>query len=282
MNDPQEFQYAVVGNPIAHSKSPTIHRVFAEQTEQRLAYGRILAPIEADGVGFRQTVHQFFNQGGLGLNVTAPFKQQALLLADSASAVAKQAGAANALRYRAGRIEAENFDGIGLIKDIQSNRGVSLKGKRVLILGAGGATRGVLGPILACEPKLIVVANRTEATAHQLIASWPGQLPIAACGFATITSQSDRFDIIVHATSSGWNEVSLPISPALFIETELAYDMTYGRGLTPFLNQAQSSGAQTLADGIGMLVEQAAEAFEWWRGIRPSTQAIIEQLEASL
>ncbi len=269
-------RYAVIGNPIAQSKSPTIHRGFAEHAGQDLTYEKIEGPIG----GFAAAVDAFRAAGGLGLNVTVPFKLDALAYATDASDAAKQCGAANALKFDGERVWAENFDGVGLTRDIVHNLQCPIQGKRVLILGAGGAARGMLLPFLAERPAALVVANRDASKAHALAELTRPHGEVWSCGYDDLAGES--FDLIFNATSASLFGTSLPISSTVFRPNALAYDLAYGKGLTPFLQQAKAAGVDRIADGVGMLVEQAAEAFSWWRGIRPHTTSMIRQLSVPL
>jgi shikimate dehydrogenase len=269
-------RYAVVGHPISHSKSPLIHGLFAQATGQVLEYTAIDSPVDA----FRDTVLAFRAAGGRGVNVTLPFKLQAFELATDPSEGARLAGAVNALKFEGERILAENFDGIGLVNDIQRNQGVSLAGKRVLLCGAGGATRGAILPLAGQGPALIAVANRTAAKAHSLKADFPAHVDLQTGGYDELAGLS--FDVVLNATSTGLTQDALPLPTGLFAPDALAYEMVYGKGLTPFLKQARAAGVTRVADGVGMLIEQAAEAFLWWRGVRPDTRPVIEQLTVPL
>ncbi len=269
-------RYAVIGNPIAQSKSPTIHLGFAEVSGQDLSYEKIEGPIG----GFQATVDAFRASGGLGLNVTVPFKLDALAYATDASVAAKQCGAANALKFDGERVWAENFDGVGLTRDIVHNLECPIKGKRVLILGAGGATRGMLLPFLNEEPATLVIANRDVSKAHAIAQLASVQSHVHGCSYDELGDES--FDLIFNATSASLFGDALPISGQVFRSSSLAYDLAYGKGLTPFLKQAQDAGVERIADGVGMLVEQAAEAFAWWRGIRPQTASMIRHLTVPL
>jgi shikimate dehydrogenase len=269
-------RYAVIGNPIGHSKSPLIHGTFARSTRQDLEYIAIEGPLD----GFADAVHAFRADGGFGMNVTAPFKLQAYELATERLPRAQLAGAANALKFEGDRILADNFDGVGLVNDIQHNLGVALAGKRVLLLGAGGAARGALLPFLAQKPAVLVIANRTVEKAQALALEVAADGNVIGCGYQDIADQ--RFDIVVNATSASLRGELPPISPGVFDEDALAYELVYGKGLTPFLRLAHNAGVKRLADGVGMLVEQAAEAFVWWRGVRPDTQPLIAKLTVPL
>lgn len=271
-------RYAVIGNPISHTKSPLIHTLFAQATGQDMAYTALLGTPGA----FAQDVAAFRQAGGLGMNVTVPFKIDAFACATEPTDRARMAGAVNALKFDGDRILADNFDGIGLTRDVTHNLGVSMTGKRVLILGAGGATRGMLMPFLAEQPDKLVIANRTLATAESLVnevmAKAPGS-PLAACGYADVKG---GFDLVFNATSASLQAELPPLPVTAFAPGCLAYELAYGKGLTPFLKLAQQAGVTQLADGVGMLVEQAAEAFEWWRGVRPVTKPVIAQLTVPL
>jgi shikimate dehydrogenase len=282
MNHPD--RYAVIGNPIAQSKSPIIHGMFAQATGQQMEYGRIEAPLG----GFAATVDAFraqVSQGeARGINITAPFKLDAFAYATERSERAQLVGAANALKFehtaQGVTVMADNFDGIGLVRDVVHNLGCALAGKRVLVLGAGGATRGALLPLLAEQPALLVVANRSLDKAHELAALASGHGKVLGCGYADLSGQS--FDVVFNATSSSLQAALPPVPASVFAAGSLAYDLTYGKGLTPFLLLARSAGAAQCVDGVGMLVEQAAEAFAWWRGVRPATKAVIAHITVPL
>ena len=268
--------YAVIGHPIGHSKSPLIHSAFAQSCGQDMAY----TALEAPPTGFVDAVQAFIGAGGRGLNVTLPFKVEAFELATDPMESARLAGAANALKFEGERIWAQNFDGIGLVNDIQRNLGVSLKGRRVLICGAGGATRGALVPIADQQPACLVVANRSADKALDLQREFANRASLQAGGYGELAGE--QFDVVINATSTGLSNETLPLPEGVFAPGALAYDMVYGKGLTPFLAQARAAGVAQLADGVGMLVEQAAEAFAWWRGVRPETRAGIQQLSVPL
>ncbi|MEO6407176.1 MAG: shikimate dehydrogenase [Burkholderiaceae bacterium] len=268
--------YAVIGNPIAQSKSPLIHAAFAQAHAQALEYGRLLAEPDT----FESTVRGFIATGGRGMNVTAPFKLQAFGLADDLSERARQAGAVNALSFEGGRILADNFDGVGLVADIQRNLGVALRGKRVLLLGAGGATRGALLPLLEQGPAQVAIANRDRSRAAQLVAELHPRGQVITGGYPDFAKQT--FDVVVNATSASLRGELPPLASQIFAPGCLAYELAYGKGLTPFLRVARDAGAGRLADGVGMLVEQAAEAFAWWRGVRPDTRVVIDRLTVPL
>ena len=269
-------RYAVIGHPVKHSKSPQIHTEFARQTGQDLTYGIVEAPLD----GFVAAVNAFRADDGRGMNVTAPFKLEAFGLASEASERARLSGASNALKFVGDSIAAENFDGVGLVKDIQRNLGYSIRGHRVLLVGAGGAARGVLLPLLAEEPRLLAVANRTAANALALRQHFAAVGAFAAGGLGEFADTS--FDVVINATSASLTGEAPDVPRSAFGAGSLAYEMVYGKGLTPFLALARASGAARLADGVGMLVEQAAEGFLWWRGVRPDTRGMIERLTVPL
>ncbi len=272
-------RYAVIGNPIEQSKSPLIHSTFAQVTGQDIEYTKELGPLG----GFAHAVDAFRLAGGRGMNVTAPFKLDAFAYATDLAPSARLAGAVNAMKFEGDKVYAENFDGIGLVRDLVHNLGCALQGRRVLILGAGGATRGALLPLLTQGPAELVIANRTVAKAQALAdlacKHQSGAVPVSGMGYADVTG---TFDVVLNATSASLTAELPPLSLAVFATGGLAYDLTYGKGLTPFLKLASQAGVTRLADGVGMLAEQAAEAFAWWRGVRPDTTAVIEQLTVPL
>jgi shikimate dehydrogenase len=278
-------RYAVVGNPIAHSKSPFIHAQFAQQTGERVEYGRLLAPLE----GFVAEVNAFKAAGGRGLNVTVPFKLEAYALAQRLSPRAAAAGAVNTLRFDADGIFGDNTDGFGLVRDIESNLGVALKGARVLLLGAGGAARGVVLPMLERGPREITVVNRTAAKAHDLIGQFSAAAEEAGClinggGPQTVVRDPldpQPYDVIVNATAGSLDAALPECDERAFGTGTLAYDMMYGAQPTVFMRHAQALGARA-ADGLGMLVEQAAESFYVWRGVRPDGAPVLAALRAQL
>ena len=273
-------RYAVIGNPIEQSKSPLIHTAFAQVTGQYLEYTKVLGPLGE----FAKTVDAFRAAGGKGMNVTAPFKLDAFAYATDLAPSAQMAGAVNAMKFDGGRVYAENFDGVGLVRDVVHNLGCSLKGKRVLVLGAGGATRGAMLPMLAEQPAELVVVNRTVGKAQELAAlgrqNQGGQVPVQGLGYDQL--QGRAFDVVFNATSASLTAELPPLPASVFGPGALAYELAYGKGLTPFLKLAQQAGVTHLADGVGMLAEQAAEAFLWWRGVRPDTQGVIAQLTVPL
>lgn len=268
-------RYAVIGNPVAHSKSPEIHAWFALQTRQNLQYERLLAPLD----GFVATVRNFISQGGRGANVTVPFKLEAHALANVLTERARAAGAVNTLKFEADVIEGDNTDGIGLVTDIEKNAGVPIAGKKVLLLGAGGAARGVVLPLLLEKPAELVIANRTQSRAIELVRQFSNtEGNFHASDFAALASP---FDIVINATSASLSADMPDIPGAVFGRNTLAYDMMYGKQATVFMQFAAQCGAVT-RDGLGMLVEQAAESFLFWRGVRPDTAAVLAQLRQSL
>jgi shikimate dehydrogenase len=273
-------RYAVIGNPISQSKSPLIHTAFAQATGQDLAYTKIEGPLGQ----FAAAVDAFRAEGGRGLNITAPFKLDAFAYATHKSSRAELAGAANAMKFEGGQVWADNFDGVGLVRDVVHNLGVPLAGKRVLMLGAGGAARGALLPFLAEQPALLVVANRTVDKALALARIGTQHSAdhgvVRGCGYADLDAQA--FDVVFNATSASLSAELPPVPASVFAPGALAYELAYGKGLTPFLRLAQAAGVAQLADGVGMLAEQAAEAFAWWRGVRPETRAVIAQLGVPL
>ncbi|GAU06614.1 MULTISPECIES: shikimate dehydrogenase [Burkholderia cepacia complex] len=273
-------QYAVIGNPIGHTKSPLIHGLFAQETQQDMTYAAIEGPLEPEEA-FAETVRAFVAAGGKGMNVTAPFKLKAFAMADELGERAKLAGAVNAMKFDNGRIVAENFDGIGLVRDIEVNLGLPLDGKRVLVLGAGGAVRGALLPFLAARPAELVITNRDLAKARALASQVDACGPLLACGYGDLEAMG-RFDLVVNATSASLTGDLPPVPPSVFSTEGAAYELAYGKRLTPFLRLARNAGVRTVADGVGMLVEQAAEAFDWWRGVRPGTRAVIDRLTVPL
>ena len=267
--------YAVMGNPINHSKSPQIHSAFAEQTQQNLIYSAILVPLEK----FKDEADSFF-RNGRGLNVTVPFKEDAWQYADTYSSRALRAGAVNTLiKKENGLIHADNTDGVGMVRDITLNNRCDIKGKRVLVLGAGGAVRGILEPLLEEKPIEVVVANRTVSKAQALAQDFADIGKISGCGFDKIDGQ---FDLVINGTSASLSGELPPIPETVIHLETICYDMMYGSGLTVFNQWAQSLSAAVTIDGLGMLVEQAAESFSLWRGVSPNTEAVISNIRASL
>lgn len=275
----QVDRYCVFGNPVHHSKSPLIHRMFAQQTGQVLEYQTQLAPLD----GFADAVHVFMSEGGRGANVTVPFKLEAFALADELSQTAQLAGAVNTLHFMDGKIWGDNTDGIGLVRDITCNAATPLYAKRVLLLGAGGAARGALLPLLQEQPALLTIANRTLAKAQDLAKLADLAQKVTRCKVQALTwtqlasSTESAYDVIINATSASLQSEVPPIPAHIFSSESLAYDMMYGDTITVFNQFAQDCGAR-VSDGLGMLVEQAAEAFLIWRGVRPDTEAVLSYL----
>ena len=266
-------RYAVMGNPVAHSKSPRIHQMFAHQLGHQIEY----TAIWVDTDGFAQAVQQFRAEGGRGLNVTVPFKLEAFQLADQLSDRARLAGAVNTLRFESdGKIFGDNTDGAGLVHDIEINLDIHLRGRQILVLGAGGAARGVLGPVLKHHPAKLVIANRTVAKAKELAEQFREHGPVEACGYPELKGR--HFDIVINATSASLKGEVPPLPETLFTRGALAYDMMYGDKPTAFLDWALLHGADRAADGLGMLVEQAAESYFLWHGVRPETKHVIAAL----
>ena len=298
-------RYAVIGNPVAHSRSPSIHARFAQQTGHDIEYGRLLAPPD----GFVEAVERFRDGGGRGLNVTLPFKLDAFAWATRRSARALVAGAVNTLRFDGPRdVFGDNTDGVGLVRDIESRLGVRLAGRSIAILGAGGASRGVIGPLLEAGAARITIANRTPARAFALAEAFAAPpLPVQhaaraaaapaasvvaagapaaaaparvqACAFAAL---EPGHDLIINATSAGLSGERLPVADAVLAAATLAYDMFYGARDTAFVAQARAAGCARACDGLGMLVEQAAESFLIWRGVRPLTAPVYEALRSEI
>ena len=264
--------YAVIGNPIAHSKSPAIHTAFAQQTNQDMCYEAIVAPRD----GFALAVRAFRQRGGKGMNVTLPFKLEAFALATERTQRAELAGAVNTLQFERDLTIGDNTDGAGLVHDVLDHLRFPINGKRVLLMGAGGAARGVMGPLLAQRPTLLTVVNRTVTKALALKAEFAAHGSIDAGGYAELDGKT--FDIVINATSASLADELPALPSAVFGEGSLAYDMVYGKGLTCFLEYARRNGAQHLADGLRMLVGQAAESFYRWRGVRPNPEPVIEML----
>lgn len=274
-------QYAVFGNPISHSKSPTIHSLFAEQLQQRLEYTANLSDVDR----FEQDIQHFFAEGGKGTNVTLPFKEMAWKMAEHLSEAAQLAGAANTLWMQDDILHADNTDGVGLVNDLLNNCGATLKGRHLLVLGAGGAVRGVIKPLLDSGCASIVIANRTFAKAKNLADMFsklaePGVI-VAACEFSEISSTSP-VDIVINGTSASIQGEVPPVPEGIVSAHTLCYDMMYSNTQTPFCRWARSQGAERVFDGLGMLVEQAAESFSIWRGVKPDTAPVIELLRQSL
>ncbi len=263
-------QYAVVGNPIEHSKSPFIHKQFALQTGEPIEYTKLLAPLD----NFKQTVEDFFAQGGKGLNVTVPFKLEAFDFADNKNARAEFAQAANTLiKGEDGKITADNTDGVGIVRDIENNQHISLKGENILLLGAGGAVQGVLQPILLAQPNSLHIANRTLSKAKTLALQFKTLGNVTFSGLSNIPVQN--YDVIINGTAASLSASVPNIASALINENSFCYDMMYAKDGTAFTQWAKNNGAIKVSDGLGMLIEQAAESFYLWRGVRPKTEAVM-------
>ena len=267
-------RYCVFGNPIGHSKSPSIHAAFARQTGQDIEYTAILAPLD----GFSDSVRSFIAAGGKGANVTVPFKQEAYDLATCLTPRAELAGAVNTLVFGENEIVGDNTDGYGMLRDITVNLGCPVAGKNILLLGAGGAARGVIGPLLEEKPSALTVANRTLAKAEALQQQFAHLGPIAACSYDALAGQC--FDMVIDGTSTSLNATMPPLPDGLFAPGSLAYTMMYGQSGSPFRTFAEAQGAERFSEGLGMLVEQAAEAFYVWRGIRPDGKPVMDWLQA--
>ncbi len=266
-------RYAVMGNPVAHSKSPAIHKLFAHQFGHNIEY----IAIQVDAGGFAQAVEQFRARGGKGLNVTVPFKLDAFRLADHLSDRATLAEAVNTLKFEAdGKVFGDNTDGAGLVHDIEINLGVTLRDKNILILGAGGAVRGVLDPILRHRPAKIVIANRTVSKAKDLVRAFSAHGKVEAVSFDDL--KGSHFDIVLNGTSASLQGELPPLPVTIYARAALAYDMMYGDRPTPFMEWSMLHGADRVADGLGMLVEQAAESYFVRRGVRPETRPVIAAL----
>lgn len=269
--------YGVMGNPIAHSKSPQIHAMFAQQTQQAMSYAAIYVELGT----FPETVRQFVRDGGKGFNITVPFKQEAWAIADERSERAEFAGAVNTIAVRDdGSLYGDNTDGVGMVRDIVDNYGCVIRGKRVLVLGAGGAVRGVLGPLLAEQPASLVVANRTVERATELAELFKAKGTITACGFDDLAGR--QFDVVINGTSASLQGELPPLPENILARGAWCYDMMYGAEPTPFMRWANQHGAAHSLDGLGMLVEQAAEAFHLWRNVRPQTAPVIKAIRDGL
>jgi shikimate dehydrogenase len=275
-------RYAVLGNPVAHSQSPFIHAEFARQTAQALVYERVWCPLD----GFRRTVREFAAAGGRGCNVTVPFKLEAPALAGRCSERAALAGAANVLRFDpacAGGWFADNTDGVGLVRDIEVGAGLPLVGLRVLLVGAGGAAAGVLGPLLAARPAQLHVANRSADKAQALVRRHAAVARDRGVALSDggLDSPTGRFDVLVNASASSLQAAAIPVAPERLAPGALAVDLMYGPAAAPFMAWARAAGAVP-RDGLGMLVEQAAEAFFVWRGVRPDVPPVLQALRHRL
>ncbi|MGI8896738.1 MAG: shikimate dehydrogenase [Casimicrobiaceae bacterium] len=269
-------RYAVVGNPVAHSRSPEIHAAFARATGQELTYERLLAPLDA----FATTVEAFARSGGKGVNVTVPFKVEALGLARDLTERARLAGAVNTLRRDGDGWHGDNTDGAGLVRDLCVNCGVTLTDREMLVLGAGGVVRGILGPLLAASPRTLVVANRTAAKAQALSVQFASHGPIVAISIDELAGR--RFDVVINGSSASLDPADDVAWPAVgFTAGGLGCDLVYGESSSAFQRWAKARGAARVHDGLGMLIEQAAESFLFWRGVRPETGPLFTLLSAS-
>ena len=273
----EKDKYAVFGNPIKHSKSPLIHGIFAEQCTQHMQYRAVRVELD----GFALAAQRFFDSGGAGLNITVPFKQDAFKFAHRLSDRAMRAGAVNTLsRAQDGAFEGDNTDGIGLVRDMIANLGWAVQGLRVLLLGAGGAARGVMEPLLRERPRELLVVNRTAARASQLATEFSDIAPLQGGAYDLIAAR--QFDLIINATSAGLTGEMPELPSSLLTERSCCYDMVYGAEPTPFVRWSAHHAAWAVADGLGMLVEQAAQSFYIWRGVRPETRSVINQLREAM
>jgi shikimate dehydrogenase len=264
--------YAVIGNPIEHSKSPLLHQLFAQATGQKIRYEKILAPLD----GFRETADAFRQAGGKGLNVTMPFKLEAFHYVDDMNEQARRAQAVNTIIFKDdGSSYGANTDGIGLVRDLTQNKNIALKNKKIVLLGAGGAVRGCLLPLLLENPKQIIIANRNQEKAQTLVADFRGYKNLAYCSYTDLPLDAD---IIINGTSASLEAALPPLPLGLAAQAVCCYDMAYGNKLTAFEQWAKQQGAKNFFNGLGMLIEQGAESFYLWHGIRPRTQGIAQKL----
>ena len=268
--------YAVMGNPISHSKSPSIHTLFAQQTQQSILY----TAIHVDMGGFVQAVGNFAAAGGKGLNVTVPFKQEAWDLVTERSERAERAGAVNTIKIENDQLFGDNTDGVGLVNDLTINNNIELKGKKILLMGAGGAARGVLIPLLKQNPSSLFIANRTPDKAKDLADDFSDAGNITGGGYDALADL--KFDVIINATAASLQGDLPPLPDTLLNDNASCYDMMYSAKPTPFMEWATRHKAKTVIDGLGMLVEQAAESFYIWRNVKPDTKMVIEQLRKEL
>jgi len=278
--EPRVDDYAVMGNPIKHSKSPQIHSLFAEQTKQKINY----TAIQVDTGGFKQAVGNFVANKGKGLNITVPFKEEAWALVEKRTERAERAGALNTIIIKNGKLFGDNTDGVGLVNDLKNNYNIPLKNKRILLMGAGGASRGVLAPLLSESPKEIVIVNRTVSKATILAEHFNDLGCVTACGYDDLAQgilKGELFDIVINATAASLQGELPPLPDNLVAEQGCCYDMMYG-SQTPFMQWAAQQGINTITDGLGMLVEQASESFYIWREVRPETKPVLELLRKQL
>ena len=262
-----------MGYPVSHSRSPVIHRLFALQTGQNIQYELLQVSPEK----LETAVRQFQRTGGKGLNITVPHKSEVTRLVDQMSDRAATAGAVNTLMFKGGEIYGDNTDGIGLLRDLSVNLGVTLEGSNILILGAGGATRGIVGPLLEMQPASLRIANRTLGKAQVIADHFSRSGPVSACRF-NVVPVSEPYDLIINATSAGLKGEAPPYPAAAISEATFCYDLSYGLKPTPFSVWARETGARQSVMGWGMLVEQAAESFKLWRGVRPETRPVLKQI----
>ena len=271
-------RYTVVGQPIAHSKSPTIHNMFGELTGRDINYTRT----ESTPTSFAQTLDEWQQAGGKGCNITLPFKEIAVGLCDHLDQSANDAQAVNTIHFHDGKRYGYNTDGSGLLCDLTSNQNFTITNKRILLIGAGGAARGTLGPLIAQAPHSITIANRTVNKAEALAASFPGTLcGLLAAGYSDITDE-DRFDLVINATSLSLQKTLPPLPTQLFAPGALSYDMMYGKEDTVFMAWSKQHQAEQVCDGLGMLIEQAADAFAIWEGVRPNTDTVYAYVKSEL
>ncbi len=270
-------QYAVMGNPIGHSKSPLIHSMFAEQTGQELEYSAILVELKM----LNDAVREFQEKGGKGLNITVPFKRDAWRLVDERSECAELAGAVNTIVCREdGSLYGDNTDGVGMVRDIRDNLGIAIEGKKVVLLGAGGAVRGVLGPLLQERPGEVVIANRSPERAQELADAFEDYGEVESSSFDDL--DGSRYDILINGTSASLQGELPPLPDGILAKGAFCYDMMYAAEPTAFMRWAEDEGCDRSSDGLGMLVEQAAESFNIWRGLRPQTTAVIKTVRQQL
>jgi len=268
--------YAVIGNPISHSKSPSIHALFAEQTQQSILY----TAMHVDVGGFSQAVGNFAAAGGKGLNITVPFKQEAWALVNERSERAERAGAVNTIKIDNDHLYGDNTDGVGLVNDLTLNNGIDLSGKNILLMGAGGAARGVLIPLLKEKPASLFIANRTPDKAKDLAEDFADSGNIQGGGYESLADK--QFDVVINATAASLQGELPPLPDTLLNDNASCYDMMYAAEPTPFMQWASSHNASKVLDGLGMLVEQAAESFYIWRNVKPETKSVIEKLRKKL
>ena len=269
-------RYGVMGYPVSHSHSPAIHRLFALQTGQDIQYE--LLQVAPDNL--ESAIKQFERAGGLGLNITVPHKRTVTKLVDQMSERASIAGAVNTLLFRDSEVFGDNTDGVGILRDLQSNLGLKLEDTNILVLGAGGATRGIMSPLLEAQPRSVIIANRTFGKAQALADHFSRQGPVSACRLGKVRTQT-AYDLVINATSAGLKGEVPPYPEDAVSEHTFCYDLSYGLTPTPFSCWAEEHGAARSVMGWGMLVEQAAESFHLWRGVRPDTAAVLRQISAT-